>query len=117
MDDITPEAVQALLRQTMEIGQLLHSVADKDPEGTPTAIACTAFKHWAEVAGPHSTEPRYFVDVLENYDAEGRSNKDLFDVFELLDPYLELPYEDEEEPEVDSVVSDKPRTFISLPIS
>jgi len=113
MDELTPEGTQALMQQTIELGRLLHSIAEKDPQSLPTPAACSAFRHWVEAAGPHSTDPRYFTDVLENYDVSGRCNRDLFDVFELLDPYLELEYIEDAD---DIAQGDKPRTFIQLPL-
>jgi hypothetical protein len=103
-DPITGEPT--LWDQTVELGTLLRTISDKDPEGHPTGKAVIAFRHWLRVAEPHSSEGRYFVDVAENYDIEGRSNRDLFDVFELLHPYVEI-----EAPEDVTPL----RTFISLP--
>jgi hypothetical protein len=97
MEKLSPKEARTLLEQTMAIGQLLRSIAESDPEGRPSAAAAAAFRHWAGAAGQVSTEERYFADVLENYDVEGRSNKDLFAVFALLDPYLDLPFEDAED--------------------
>src|SRR5580698_7683519 len=114
MAEISQEMAAALVEQTMELGQLLHTISERDPEGLPTAAACTAFRHWIEAAGPVSTDPRYFEDVHANYDAEGRSNKDLFAVFELLNPYLELPWIEEDD---DGPPETPSRTFIPLPIN
>ena len=95
---------------TVELGRLLRDISDADPEGHPTETAAGAFRHWLTEAEPASTDTRYFVDIAENYDIEGRSNRDLFDIFELLHPYLEL-----EAPE-DLDVSPA-RTFINLPMT
>lgn len=114
MAELSPEEAKALLAQTMELGRLLHQVQKSDPEGLPTEAAVTAFRGWVQAAGSVSTEPRYFEDILENYDAPGRSNKDLFDVFELLDPYLDLECADDD-PD-DGGPGEPPRRFIPLPL-
>ena len=98
----------SIFDQTIELGRLLRTISDRDPEGSPSLNAVAVFREWVKVAGPVSTDSRYFTDVLDNYDAAGRSNRDLFDVFELLHPYVEI-----DQPE-----SSPPRkAFVPLPLS
>jgi hypothetical protein len=100
------EGEPSLYEQTVELGKSLKAVSDRDPAGKPTTIAETAFRSWLNAVGSSTSEPRYFQDVAENYDIEANSNKDLFTVFELLHPYVDLP-DYEEEP---------PKTFIGLTV-
>ena len=109
-----------LLHQTMELARALMQISDRDPEGRPSASASGVFRHWLSVARHFTEEPQYFDDVAENYDVEGRSNKDLFDLFELLHPYVEIPYTDGEESDEDGdtpppQTSHRERKFINLP--
>ncbi len=94
-------------------------IADRDPEGRPSDSAAAVFREWLSVARNFTEEPQYFDDVAENYDAAGRSNKDLFDMFELLHPYVEIPYTDNEDEAVDPAETTPPpmreRKFINLP--
>jgi len=86
----------SLFDQTIALGTLLKSFSDRDPQGHPSAGAAQAFRSWLEVAGKRSREPRYFADVADNYDIDSNSNRDLFDIFELLHPYIEVDDEDSE---------------------
>ena len=105
-----------LLQQTMELARALMQIADRDPEGRPGAAATGVFRQWLGVARNFTEEPQYFDDVAENYDAEGRSNKDLFDMFELLHPYVEIPYtEDESDEAAPLEMPQRERKFINLP--
>jgi hypothetical protein len=96
-----------LFEQTIELGKLLKTVSDRDPEGVPGPAATQAFKSWLAAAGPTSREPRYFADISDNYEISANSNKDLFKVFELLHPYIEVEEDEGEEP---------PGKFIGLPV-
>ena len=101
-----------MLAQTLELARILKQIQDRDPEGSPTTEAARVFREWLASARGFTEEPQYFDDVLENYDVEGRSNKDLFDMFELLHPYVDIvddrPLPDDEPPQTG-------RTFIGLP--
>jgi len=81
---------QSLWDLTMELGALLQKISNSDPTGSPSQTAAGAFRHWLTEVEPNSSDPRYFQDVARNYDIEGHSNRDLFDIFELLHPYLEI---------------------------
>lgn len=101
-----------LLDQTIELAKILKEMSDQDPIGHPSDMAVAVFRSWITVARERTDEPQYFDDVLQNYDAKGRSNKDLFDLFELLHPYVEIPLP----PEPDDYIEPAPRrTFINLP--
>lgn len=106
--DQNPGKTPTLWEQTVRLGTLLRQVSDRDPQGSPSATAANAFRHWLADAEPQSDDPRYFKDVAENYDIEGRSNRDLFDIFELLHPYVQIEAPEEEVSPV--------RTFINLPL-
>jgi hypothetical protein len=94
--------------QTEALGQMLKSVSESDPSGTPTPAATSAFVSWVTEAGPASRQPDYFLDVLENYDIPGNSNRDLYDMFHILEAYL---------PVVDEAWEDEvSKTFIGLPL-
>ena len=110
MDNSISENSLTLWDKTVQLGFLLRKISDGDPLGKPSAAAATAFRHWLTDAEPKSEDPRYFQDVAANYDIEGRSNRDLFDIFELLHPYVEI-----EAPEEEDIAP--ARTFINLPIS
>jgi len=101
----TPPTLQ---EQTMELGRTLKMIADSDPSGTPSPSAASVFAEWLALAGPTSREPLYLADVAENYDVFANTNKDLFELFDILDNYIEV--EDEEPGD------SPPRTFISLPL-
>jgi hypothetical protein len=102
-----------LLEQTIALGKVLMLVSDRDPTGTPSLEAAQAFKSWLDAAGPTSRQPRYFADIAENYVITDNSNDDLFRVFELLHPYIEVPAEEADDDEGDEP---PPRTFVGLPI-
>jgi hypothetical protein len=93
-----------LYAQTIELGLALKAVSDRDPEGRPSANAATAFTSWLKTVSKSNREPRFFEDVAENYDIDANSNKDLFTLFEMLHPYVDIP-DFEEEP---------PKAFIGL---
>ncbi len=95
----------SLDQQTQALGRTLKHVADGDPAGTPGVHTVAVFREWLAVAGPVSDKPHYFADVAENYDAEANTNRDLFLLFDMLAPYLDI--EPEAAPE---------RTFIGLPL-
>ena len=96
-----------LLEQTLALGKLLKAISERDPQGTPSPSAATAFTSWVSVAGATSRESRYFSDVADNFDIFQNTNKDLFRMFELLHPYIEVPEDEAEEP---------PGAFIGLPV-
>lgn len=102
MADDTPPSLQ---QQTIEIGKMLKALSDSDPSGTPTETAAAVFRGWLDAAGPTSREPVYLADVRDNYDVAMNSNKDLWELFDILENYIEV---EDEEPE--------PRTFIGLPL-
>ena len=114
-----------LLQQTMELAKVLMQISNRDPEGRPSGAAEGVFRQWLGVARNFTEEPQYFDDVAENYDVAGRSNKDLFDLFEMLHPYVEIPYTgDDNDDQVSggdapSIFGDLPpmrqRKFINLP--
>jgi hypothetical protein len=97
----------SLQEQTIELGRTLKAIADEDPSGTPSAQAAAVFAGWLALAGPSSREPVYLADVADNYDVLGNTNKDLWEIFDILENYIEV--EDEEPPAA-------PRTFIGLPL-
>lgn len=107
--DTPPDKPPSLQRQTMELGKTLKSIADGDPSGTPTALSARAFASWVAEAGPGSREPDYFADVAANYDVAGNTNRDLWDIFDILENYIEV----EDEP----FAEEPPRTFIGLPLA
>ena len=98
----------SLQAQTIELGKTLKAIADRDPSGTPTAQAAAVFKRWLADAGPTSREPAYLADVADNYDVFLNTNKDLFELFDILDNYIEVD-EDAAPP--------APRTYIGLPMT
>lgn len=100
-----------LLEQTIALGKVLKLVSDRDPAGTPSSEAIQAFKSWLAAAGPTSRDPRYFADIDQNYEISENSNEDLFRVFELLHPYIEVPIEEEGDDG-----DQPPRTFVGLPL-
>jgi hypothetical protein len=111
------EQEPSMLDQTIELAQILRSISDRDPEGHPTESAVSVFHKWLKAARELTEEPQYFDDVLENYDAAGRSNRDLHDMFDILHPYVEIvddrPYEIEPDPEPAHAKPGK--VFIGLP--
>jgi len=102
------EKAPSLQAQTMELGRTLKAIADNDPSGTPSPQAAAVFAGWLAQAGPTSREPLYLSDVADNYDVLANTNKDLFELFDILDNYIEV--EDEEPGDA------PPRTFIKLPL-
>ncbi len=102
------EKAPSLQAQTMELGKTLKAIADSDPSGMPSAQAASVFAEWLTIAGPTSREPVYLADVADNYDVFANTNKDLFELFDILENYIEV--EDEEPGD------SPPRTFIGLPL-
>lgn len=100
-----------LLEQTLELAGILKQISDRDPGGHPSASAAAVFRQWLMAARAFTEEPQYFDDVAQNYEVRGRSNKDLFDLFELLHPYVDI-VDDRPLPDVESPAE---RGFISLP--
>ena len=98
----------SLQAQTMELGRTLKEISDRDPSGMPSEMAASVFADWLVLAGPSSREPTYLADVAENFDVFANTNKDLFELFDILDNYIEV--EDEEPGDC------PPRTFIGLPL-
>ena len=92
----------------MELGKTLKAFADRDPSGTPSPAAAAVFAEWLAVAGPTSREPTYLADVAANYDVFANTNKDLWEIFDILENYIEV---EDEEPD-----DSPPRTFIGLPL-
>ncbi len=107
-DTDTTNTAPSLQAQTIELGKTLKAISDRDPSGTPSAQAADVFMRWLAAAGPTSREPTYLADVADNYDVFLNTNKDLFELFDILDNYIEVD-EDDAPPE--------PRTFIGLPMS
>lgn len=103
------EETPTLQQQTIALGKILKSQADADPAGTPTEMAGDVFGEWLAAAGPGSREPVYFADVADNFDVRHNSNRDLWELFDILENYIEVE-DDEAEPET-------PRTFIGLPLA
>jgi hypothetical protein len=109
-DDVdTEEAAPSLQQQTIALGKILKGTAEADPSGTPSEHAGTAFFGWLAQAGPGSREPVYFADVADNYDVALNSNRDLWELFDILENYIEVEDEDPED-------AAPPRTFIGLPL-
>lgn len=104
-----PEESPSLQQQTMTLGKTLKTIADGDPSGTPGELSARAFLGWVREAGPGSREPDYFADVAGNYDVTANTNQDMWDLFDILENYIEV--EDDELP------PDPPRTFIGLPLA
>ena len=103
-----PEEVSPSLReQTAALGQILKSTSEEEPSGTPSELSARAFMGWLSEAGPVSREPGYFADVAGNYDVFLNSNRDLWELFDLLEAYL---------PE-DDVPPPPARTFVPLPLA
>ncbi len=98
----------SLQAQTIELGKTLRAISDRDPSGTPTPQAAAVFGRWLADAGPASREPAYLADVADNYDVFLNTNKDLFELFDILDNYIEV--DEDAAPPV-------PRTYIGLPMT
>lgn len=94
---------------TSELGELLRKVSESDPAGTPSEMAARVFSEWLGEAGPESKQPLYFADVAENYDIRMNSNRDLFDLFVILEGYHAESQAQDFEPETF-------KTFIGLPL-
>jgi hypothetical protein len=94
----------------MALGGMLKKISERDPTGTPSPAAAAAFASWLASVGRNNREPRYFDDVRENFVIESNSNKDLFTLFEMLNPYVDIPDDDDWEEE-------QPRSFIGLPMA
>jgi len=103
-DPIAP----SLQDQTIELGTTLKAIADSDPLSPPSPLSAQVFAGWLAQAGPTSRKPEFFADVLDNYDVQANTNRDLQDLFTMLQSYIEVP-DDEDEPT--SV-----KTFIGLPL-
>jgi hypothetical protein len=103
------EMAPSLPEQTMALGRTFKAISEEDPAGTPSERAAAAFTAWLAEAGPASFKPGYFLDVADNYEVLRNSNKDLFDLFDLLVNYIEFEVEEPEPP--------APRTFIGLPMA
>ncbi len=108
MPEEKPEKPPSLQAQTIELGRTLKAFADRDPSGAPSPTAAAVFAEWLAVAGPTSREPTYLADVADNFDVSANTNKDLWEIFDILENYIEV--EDEEPEEI------APRTFIGLPL-
>ena len=104
----TANKAPSLQAQTIELGKTLKAISDRDPSGTPSPQAAAVFMRWLAAAGPTSREPAYLADVADNYDVFLNTNKDLFELFDILDNYIEVD-DDEGPPE--------PRTYIGLPMT
>jgi len=98
----------SLQQQTIELGRKLKAIADENPSETPSEQAAAVFAEWLAVAGPTSREPTYLADVAGNYDVFANTNKDLWEIFDILENYIEV---EDEEPD-----DSPPRTFIGLPL-
>jgi hypothetical protein len=110
MTDEDDGTTPSLQQQTIELGKILKATADSDPAGTPSRNAAEVFAKWLSEAGPGSREPVYFADVSANYDVAMNSNRDLWEMFDILENYIEVV---DEEP-----LADEPRrTFIGLPLA
>ena len=107
-DTDTISETPSLQAQTIELGKTLKAISDRDPSGTPSPQAAAVFRRWLADAGPASREPAYLADVADNYDVFLNTNKDLFELFDILDNYIEVD-EDDAPP--------APRTYIGLPMS
>jgi hypothetical protein len=101
-----------LLDQTLALAGILKKVSDRDPKGHPSEAAVRVFREWLEAAKKSTEEPRYFEDVAANFEVESQSNRDLFDMFELLHPYVAI-IDDRRFPDDDPAATG--RTYISLP--
>jgi hypothetical protein len=107
--DDAEELAPPLPELTLTLGRTFKSISEQDPAGTPSERAAAAFAAWLAEAGPVSVKPGYFADVADNFVVSENSNKDLFDLFDLLVNYIELEVEEPEPP--------APRTFIGLPMA
>jgi len=109
-DPLSPGAsAPSLQDQTIELGRTFKEIADNAPKGTPSALSARVFADWLAQAGPTSRQPERMADVAENYDVLANTNRDLFDLFTMLQSYIEVEDDAEEE-------ALPPRTFIGLPL-
>jgi hypothetical protein len=76
--------------QTIELGKVLQDLSNRDPDGAPPAPVASVFRKWLLAASDISDEARYFDDVSDNFPIEKSSNRDLFDLFEMLHSYVEI---------------------------
>lgn len=106
---MTDDNAPSLQAQTMELGKTLKAIADSRPNETPGESARAVFAAWMQEAGPDSREPGYFADVLANFDLTQNTNKDVWEMFDLLENYIEVEDDEDELP--------APRTFIGLPLA
>lgn len=111
MPDTPPPSapVPSLQDQTIELGRTFKEIADNAPKSTPSALSARVFADWLSQAGPTSRQPERMADVAEHYDVSANTNQDLFDLFTMLQSYIEVEDDDEEE-------ALPPRTFIGLPL-
>ena len=111
--DVTLEhSNAAVFSATRELGVMLKSISDRDPAGTPSEAAADAFVSWLNEAAPVSKKPIYFHDVATNYDIAMNSNKDLFELFEVLGTHM-IEFDDDE----DLPAPDVRGTYIGLPMA
>jgi len=102
----------SLQQQTIALGRTLKAISEQDPSGTPSETASAVFAGWLAAAGPTSREPAYLADVAVNFDTQANTNKDLWELFDILDNYIEVEEEDwEDEPPAAR------RRFIGLPLA
>lgn len=106
---MTDDNAPSLQAQTMELGKTLKAIADAHPNETPGETARAVFAAWMQEAGPNSREPGYFADVLSNFDLMQNTNKDVWEMFDLLENYIEV--DDDDDAPIPA-----PRTFIGLPL-
>jgi hypothetical protein len=106
-----PDGEPDMLEQTLALATLLKQISDRDPDGKPSETAARVFRSWLNSAREFTEEPQYFDDVAESFDVEGRSNRDLFDMFELLHPYVDI-VDDRDLPDDEPPIG---RAFIALP--
>lgn len=103
-----PDTALSLQEQTIALGKMLKAISDGEPSGIPSPTAAAAFASWLAEAGPGSRQPDYFADVAANYAVADNSNKDLWELFHMLESHIEVPDEDFDEV--------PPKTFIGLPL-
>lgn len=99
----------SLQEQTIELGRTFKEIADSAPKSVPSPQAAQVFQGWLREAGPSSRQPERMADVLEHYDVLANTNRDLFDLFTMLQSYIEVEDDDDED-------DTPPRTFIGLPL-
>lgn len=103
-----PDLEPSLTEQTAALEAALRQLMELDPLGTPSESASIVFARWLTVAGPASKRPEYFADVAENYPVRSNTNRDLLDLFVILEGYLA---------EAEEPVPMRMATFIGLPIA